>query len=83
MSKGIISILTPLIMEVELIPSGGVGTNDKERLDLIRAATRVFAELTEIQNINILVSLFINFNSVKCRTRQESSLSSSIILKSQ
>lgn len=40
--KGIISILTPLIMEADFLPS------ETERIELIRAASRVFAELTEI-----------------------------------
>ena len=40
--KGIISILTPLIMEID-IPS-----SDLERIELIRNTSRVFSELSEI-----------------------------------
>eukprot|EP00347_Sterkiella_histriomuscorum_P003825 403362795 len=47
-SKGIISILTPLIMETE------VQQSDTERIELIRSTAKVFAELTEIQNLDIL-----------------------------
>ena len=36
-------------MEIEISP------NDTERLELIRNATRVFSELTDIQNKSILV----------------------------
>lgn len=48
-NKGIMSILTPLVLEIEFLPT------DTERLELIRKATKVFSELTEIQNIDILV----------------------------
>ncbi len=36
-------------MEADFLPT------EIERIELIRAASRVFAELTEIQNIDILV----------------------------
>ena len=48
-NKGIISILTPLIMEME--------NNDPEKIELIRNTCRVFAELTEINNFEILVRI--------------------------
>ena len=41
-AKGIISILTPLIMEIEVSP------NDIERIELIRNTSRVFSELADI-----------------------------------
>ena len=52
-NKGIISILTPLIMDIEVSPA------DTERIELIRNTSKVFAELTEIQNLDILVILLL------------------------
>jgi hypothetical protein len=42
--KGIISILTPIVMEIE------VSSNDTKRINLIRNACKVFAELTNNPN---------------------------------
>ena len=51
-SKGIIGILTPFIMEIEF------SKDDKERMQLIRGATQVFAEMTDIKDVDLLVTLF-------------------------
>jgi hypothetical protein len=40
--KGMISILTPLVMEID------VSYNDVDRIELIRSTARVFSELTDI-----------------------------------
>ena len=54
-NKGIISILTPLIMEIDVNPS------DTERIELIRNTAKIFSELSDIQNFEILVFLFLSF----------------------
>ena len=48
--KGIIGILTPLIMEFEF------SKDDKERMELIRGATQIFAEMTDIKDVALLVT---------------------------
>lgn len=42
--KGIISILTPLVLEIEVLHT------DTDRIALIRNASKVFSELTDLQN---------------------------------
>ena len=48
-SKGIISILTPIVMEVEF------DSTDKNRINLIRNTVRILSELTDMRNPEILV----------------------------
>lgn len=48
--KGLVSILTPIMMEIE------IQTSDSQRFELIRSTSKLFAELTELQNNEILVS---------------------------
>lgn len=51
-SKGIISILTPIVMEVEF------DSTDKNRINLIRNTVRILSELTDMRNPEILVIIY-------------------------
>lgn len=48
-NNGIISVLTPILMELEVSPS------ETDRIDLIRNSSLIFSELTDIPDPVILV----------------------------
>lgn len=73
-NKGIISILTPLIMEIDVSPS------DKERIELIRNTAKIFSELAEIQNFEILVSKFLWFNAIQKIMANETGIVANFVL---